>query len=721
MNGSEGRADRFERLLHQSSLGRPGARQLRERVSDADIERVRRLIDANADAGAGVATSVPGGRHLPTGRIVGRDLELTQIWRALDDTAAGVGGYTVIQGAAGSGKTRMALAAVDLAAKSALAVAHRQAFPRDLAAPLATVAQALLSCAPPAAEFAWLSQSPHANHSIAAIDRIQESLKRYAARRPLLIVIDDAHRMDELSALALDQLVPALAVSPVRWLLTVNTAHSDPPPMLERLTRHGAAPIRLSTLDDRATALLCADRLGAKPDESVLAVAASGGGNPALIEQVLAALNDTDRIRIAGGVATVVGADAPIGLSEALAGILRSRSDAEQQLVRSAAAVEQPADVSVVARMTDCTPVELRDAIDDAVAAGILARSPGGLAFRHELVRQAVLRTQDPATPRHSRERAGRSTRMGTTVAAGRPTRADPTDRSSEPAAGGGPTVRRILLGVQLRRLREAKAVALEDAGREIRASGSKISRMELGRVSFKERDVADLLMLYGVYDDGEREALLDLARQAGSQGWWQPFSDILPGWFQSYLGLEAAATLIRTYEIQFVPGLLQTPDYARAVVMLGHASVTAEELDRRVELRRQRRQLLDQPGAPQLWAVIDEAVLRRPVGGVDVMRAQIEALIQATEKPNVRLQIVPFNAGGHAAAGGPFAILRFPEPELPDVVYVEQLTSAIYLDKREDVDQYALAMARVVIDAHPPHDTAEILAKLLEEAGRID
>ncbi|MEV4343690.1 helix-turn-helix transcriptional regulator [Actinoplanes sp. NPDC049596] len=289
-----------------------------------------------------------------------------------------------------------------------------------------------------------------------------------------------------------------------------------------------------------------------------------------------------------------------------------------------------------------------------------------------------------------------------------------------EEAPTGGPTVLRILLGTQLRKLREARGITREDAGWEIRASGSKISRMELGRVSFKERDVNDLLTLYGVKDAAERESLLVLARQANNPGWWQQFSDVMPGWFQSYLGLEAAATLIRTYEIQFVPGLLQTADYARAVIMLGHAGVTPEEMDRRVELRQQRQAILDRPGdAPQLWAVIDEAVLRRPIGGVDVMRAQIEFLIEAAKKPNVRLQIIPFHAGGHAAAGGPFAILRFPEPELPDVVYVEQLTSAIYLDKREDVDQYAMAMERVCIDAEPPNHTPEILGKLLHEIGR--
>jgi transcriptional regulator with XRE-family HTH domain len=298
-------------------------------------------------------------------------------------------------------------------------------------------------------------------------------------------------------------------------------------------------------------------------------------------------------------------------------------------------------------------------------------------------------------------------------------TRSQVSAGSQDEAPGGGPTVLRILLGSQLRKLRESRGITREAAGYEIRASGSKISRMELGRVSFKERDVSDLLSMYGVEDDNEREALIGLARQANNPGWWHHFSDILPGWFQSYLGLEAAASLIRTYEIQFVPGLLQTPEYARAVIMLGHAGASADEIDRRVEVRRHRQQILTRSGGPQLWAVIDEAVLRRPIGGVEVMRQQIESLIEASKLPSVRLQIIPFHAGGHAAAGGPFAILRFPEPELPDVVYVEQLTSAIYLDKREDVDQYAMAMERVCIDAEPPNHTPEILGKLLHEVGR--
>jgi Domain of unknown function (DUF5753)/Helix-turn-helix domain len=288
---------------------------------------------------------------------------------------------------------------------------------------------------------------------------------------------------------------------------------------------------------------------------------------------------------------------------------------------------------------------------------------------------------------------------------------------AAEAGSAGGPTVLRMMLGAHLRRLREAQGVSREDAGWEIRSSESKISRMELGRVSFKERDVADLLSLYGVGDeDPERERLIVLAREANTPGWWHRYGDVLPGWFQSYLGLEAAATLIRSYELQFIPGLLQTREYARAVVLLGHPKAREAEVERRVALRIARQDLLTKPGAPQLWAVLDEAALRRPIGGPEVLRGQIEALIEATKSPNVRLQIVPFNAGGHAAAGGAFTILRFPEEDLPDVVYVEQLTSALYLDKPEDLDYYTETMERLCVEADQPGQTADTLAQILKE-----
>lgn len=280
---------------------------------------------------------------------------------------------------------------------------------------------------------------------------------------------------------------------------------------------------------------------------------------------------------------------------------------------------------------------------------------------------------------------------------------------------GSGPTVLRILLGSQLRRLREAQGITREQAGYTIRASGSKISRIELGRVSFKERDVVDLLRLYGV-DETEARALVALAREANSPGWWHKYGDVLPDWFQVYVGLEEAASLIRLYEVQFVPGLLQTADYARAVVKLGKPNAATEEIESRVGLRLGRQQLLAKPDGTRLWAVIDEAALRRPIGGLEVMRGQLAHLIEATDQKNITIQVVPFRSGGHAAEGGAFTIMRFPEVDLPDVVYLEQLTSALYLDKRDDVERYTEIMERLSVEGEPPERTAEILSGMLEE-----
>ncbi|MEU7983575.1 helix-turn-helix transcriptional regulator [Streptosporangium canum] len=282
--------------------------------------------------------------------------------------------------------------------------------------------------------------------------------------------------------------------------------------------------------------------------------------------------------------------------------------------------------------------------------------------------------------------------------------------------AGGGPTILRILLGAQLRRLRTARGVSREDAGYAIRASHAKISRLELGRVGFKERDVADLLTLYGVTDPCDRSPLLALVRQANAPGWWHKYGDLLPNWFEVYVGLEAAASIVRTYEVQFVPGLLQSPEYARAVIMLVHSAASAEEVDRRVALRMTRQERLTRSDATTLWAVMDEAVLRRPIGGPQVLRAQIDHLLQVTEMPNVRLQIMPFHRGGHAAAGGPFSILRFPERDLPDVVYLEQLTSALYVDKLAETDHYMQVMDRLCVQAYSVADSQRFLRDLRAE-----
>jgi transcriptional regulator with XRE-family HTH domain len=283
----------------------------------------------------------------------------------------------------------------------------------------------------------------------------------------------------------------------------------------------------------------------------------------------------------------------------------------------------------------------------------------------------------------------------------------DPAGRAPK-GTSTGPTVLRIGLGGALRRRREAAGVTRERAGEAIRASPAKISRLELGRVGFKERDVADLLTCYGVHDPAERAQFLDLAKEANAPGWWHRYSDLLPGWFETYLGLEQASTMIRTYELQFVPGLLQTREYARAVTLLGHEDL--EDVERRVELRLRRQEVLTAPGAPTLWAVIDEAALRRSLNGPELLRAQLDHLLAMNELPNVSVQIAPLSFGGHAAAGGPFSILRFAEPDLPDIVYLEQLTSALYLDKRSDVEHYALVMDRLCAHIEPPDRTAAII-----------
>jgi transcriptional regulator with XRE-family HTH domain len=281
---------------------------------------------------------------------------------------------------------------------------------------------------------------------------------------------------------------------------------------------------------------------------------------------------------------------------------------------------------------------------------------------------------------------------------------------------GSGPTALRILLGSQLRRLRESNGKSREEAGHLIRGSESKISRMELGRVGFKERDVADLLTLYGVVDEEARSAVLDLVATANEPGWWHRFNDILPTWFQAYVGLEEAAARIRTYEVQFVPGLLQTKEYARAVVTAGSAGVGSEEIARRVDLRLERQRMFDRPDGPIFWAVIDEAALRRPIGGSEVMRAQLEHLIELMRQPNITIQVMPFSFGGHSAEGGAFSVLRFPDRDLPDVVYVEQLASALYLDKREDVDRYTAVMERLCSVSTTPDETIELLHGIAEE-----
>ncbi|WP_280276535.1 helix-turn-helix domain-containing protein [Nocardia wallacei] len=277
-----------------------------------------------------------------------------------------------------------------------------------------------------------------------------------------------------------------------------------------------------------------------------------------------------------------------------------------------------------------------------------------------------------------------------------------------------GPTALRIAVGGQLRRLREQRGITREAAGEHIRGSHAKISRLELGRTGFKERDVRDLLTLYGVGDAAERAAFLGVVRKANEPGWWQRFGDLLPPWFETYLGLEHAAHAIRTFEGQLVPGLLQTEDYTRAVIALGDAQ---EDAPRRVELRSRRQEVLDRPCGPTLWAVLDEAVLHRAIGGPEVLRGQLEHLAEMSTRNNVTIQVLPYAVGGHAAAGSSFTMLRFAEPELPDVVYLEQLTSALYLDRPRDLELYRQVMDTLSVQAATPEKTRMLL---LEAAARL-
>ena len=283
------------------------------------------------------------------------------------------------------------------------------------------------------------------------------------------------------------------------------------------------------------------------------------------------------------------------------------------------------------------------------------------------------------------------------------------------PDSSEGPTVLRILLGTQLRRLREARGITARQAAIAIRASESKISRMELGRNAIREIDVLDLLTLYGV-PATEREQLLALAEQANRPGWWHRYNDILPEWFQAYVGMEEAARFIRVYEPQFIPGLLQVEDYAAAVIALGDFPV--EERERHVIVRKERQRRFRE-GRLKLWVIVDEAALRRPVASVAVQIAQLRYLRELCVDRALTMQVIPYGVGGHAAPSG-FSILRFTERDLPDVIYVENLTSALYLDKQVEVDRYMLAMERLCLAACVPQRTPEIIDEVIRELEEV-
>lgn len=276
-----------------------------------------------------------------------------------------------------------------------------------------------------------------------------------------------------------------------------------------------------------------------------------------------------------------------------------------------------------------------------------------------------------------------------------------------------GAAASRMLLGARLRDLRESAGISREDAAYAIRASASKISRLEMGRVRCKLRDVGDLLDMYGVRDESGRNQLLDMATQASAPAWWRPFRDAVPGSLETYLSLEPSASLIRTYDVQFIPALLHTPSYAQAVHRIAAGDGDDASVWPRAGLVTRRQQILHRPEPPKVWAVIDEAALRRPVGGATVLRAQLEYLTQAIQMENVSIQVMPLSAG-IALAGAPITLLRFPHEGLGDVVCLEQLGAADYLTRPAETLGYWGALNRLATMAEPPAATAGILHDLL-------
>jgi transcriptional regulator with XRE-family HTH domain len=276
------------------------------------------------------------------------------------------------------------------------------------------------------------------------------------------------------------------------------------------------------------------------------------------------------------------------------------------------------------------------------------------------------------------------------------------------------PTALRIVLGHHLRRLRQARSITVEAASQAIQASHAKISRLELGRVGFRESDVAKLLTVYGLTAEEERAAFLALVRRSNVPGWWHQYSDIVPSWFETYLGLEQASSAIRTYQPQLIPGLLQIRQVARTIIQLGHPEESDDDIEHRVALRMARQEILTQPGAPLLWAVLEEQSLWR-LNRPSLMRKQIEHLIMTAERPNINLQVIPIHSNAHVAVGGSFTILRFADANLPDIVYLEQLTSALYLDKHQDVEHYRMIMDQLSVQAQSPKETIEFLYKIIK------
>ncbi|MEV5933469.1 helix-turn-helix transcriptional regulator [Streptomyces sp. NPDC052079] len=292
--------------------------------------------------------------------------------------------------------------------------------------------------------------------------------------------------------------------------------------------------------------------------------------------------------------------------------------------------------------------------------------------------------------------------------------RLEPYLDRSEPA----PTLLKMLVGVQLAGFREDAGLSQDQAARSVGFSGAKLSRIESGkgRRPPTESDVRALLNLYGT-EDYEASVLLKLLRRAGEPGWWQRYDKrLMPEWFDRLVGLQEAAATIRTFEIQYVPGLLQTAAYTRAVVERGLPNAPASEVQRRVELRMRRAELLQREAPPQLWAVIDESVLLRVLGSRAVMREQLEHLVTMAEHSNVTVQIVPLDVTNASAPAIPVTYLRFGGLDLPDVVYLEHIRSANFLEDRDETEEYRIALDRLADEALKPRDSVEMLRSTIKE-----
>ena len=275
-----------------------------------------------------------------------------------------------------------------------------------------------------------------------------------------------------------------------------------------------------------------------------------------------------------------------------------------------------------------------------------------------------------------------------------------------------------MILGKQLQALREKAGLSYEQAAEAIYSSPWTVRRMERAEGGLKPLTVKGLLAAYGITDAAETDAFLALSKEASKPGWWHSYNDVLPSWFRTFVGLEEAASSVRGYDPHWIPGLLQTADYAHASVRTGFPDATDSEAERRVALRLARQQILNRPEPPRVWLVIDETALRRPAAttGAAVMRTQIDRLIEAAAQPRVTVQVLPFSAGLHPAMYGPFRIFRFDASELPDIVYAETMTSAYYLDKPDEVGEYAKALDRICAQAAPPGQTAHILTTIRKE-----